>query len=55
VLFFSVQGLACGIERIQHFNGVRQELFAHDGKLRAQPAAVKKTGAGQLFQLVEGF
>jgi hypothetical protein len=50
-----VQRLACGIERIQHFNGVRQELFAHDGKLRPQPTAVKKTGTGQLFQLVEGF
>jgi hypothetical protein len=52
VLFFSVQGLACGVERIQHLNGVRQELFAHKGKLCAQPTAIEKTGAGELFQLV---
>ena len=55
VFFFSMQRLACGIERIQHFDGVRKELFAHDGKLRPQPTPVKKTGAGQLFKLVEGF
>ena len=55
VFFFSMQRLACGIERIQHLNGMRKELFAHDGKLRPQPTPVKKTGAGQLFELVEGF
>ncbi|KTR24523.1 hypothetical protein NS24R_21850, partial [Enterobacter hormaechei subsp. xiangfangensis] len=54
-LLFAVERLTGGIEGIENFNGMRQELFTHESKLSAQTAAIEQAGSGKLFQFVQRF
>ena len=52
-IMMSLAGLGRPAERLENFNGMRQELFAYERKLSPRRPRSRQAGSCKLFQFVQ--